>query len=133
RRREEMYKFVCKPGITGLAQVNGRGLLNWGEILAWDLQYVRTRSVWLDLKNYRGHVEARHYPTRRILIARTEPRNLSTVHVQLYCPSSRLWRADGRGRIRHRVHGIADSPGRPSGRHLRRRGLHQAQRGRART
>ena len=47
---EEMYKFACKPGITGLAQINGRGLLNWGETLAWDLQYVRTRSVALDLK-----------------------------------------------------------------------------------
>jgi lipopolysaccharide/colanic/teichoic acid biosynthesis glycosyltransferase len=47
---EEMYKFACKPGITGLAQINGRGLLNWGDTLAWDLQYLRTRSVWLDLK-----------------------------------------------------------------------------------
>ncbi|MBV8888983.1 MAG: sugar transferase [Alphaproteobacteria bacterium] len=47
---EEMYKFVCKPGITGLAQINGRGLLNWGETLAWDLEYIRTRSVALDLK-----------------------------------------------------------------------------------
>jgi lipopolysaccharide/colanic/teichoic acid biosynthesis glycosyltransferase len=47
---EEMHKFASKPGITGLAQVNGRGLLNWGETLAWDLQYVRTRSVGLDLK-----------------------------------------------------------------------------------
>ena len=47
---EEMYKFACKPGITGLAQINGRGLLNWGETLAWDLQYIRTRSVWLDLR-----------------------------------------------------------------------------------
>ena len=47
---DEMYKFACKPGVTGLAQVNGRGLLNWGETLAWDLKYVRTRSVWLDLK-----------------------------------------------------------------------------------
>jgi lipopolysaccharide/colanic/teichoic acid biosynthesis glycosyltransferase len=47
---EEMYKFACKPGITGLAQINGRGLLNWGETLAWDLQYIRTRSVMLDLK-----------------------------------------------------------------------------------
>lgn len=47
---EEMYKFACKPGITGLAQVNGRGLLNWGEILKWDLEYVRTRSVALDLR-----------------------------------------------------------------------------------
>ncbi len=47
---QEMYKLACKPGITGLAQINGRGLLNWGEVLAWDLQYVRTRSVALDLK-----------------------------------------------------------------------------------
>ena len=47
---EEMYKFAVKPGVTGLAQVNGRGLLSWGETLAWDLQYVRTRTVGLDLK-----------------------------------------------------------------------------------
>jgi lipopolysaccharide/colanic/teichoic acid biosynthesis glycosyltransferase len=47
---EEMYKFVCRPGITGLAQVNGRGLLSWGETLAWDLEYVKTRTVGLDLK-----------------------------------------------------------------------------------
>jgi lipopolysaccharide/colanic/teichoic acid biosynthesis glycosyltransferase len=47
---EEMYKFAFKPGITGLAQINGRGLLNWGETLAWDLKYIHSRSVWLDLK-----------------------------------------------------------------------------------
>jgi lipopolysaccharide/colanic/teichoic acid biosynthesis glycosyltransferase len=47
---EEMIKFTLKPGITGLAQVGGRGLLNWGETLALDLQYVRTRSIALDLK-----------------------------------------------------------------------------------
>jgi lipopolysaccharide/colanic/teichoic acid biosynthesis glycosyltransferase len=46
---QEMYKFACKPGITGLAQINGRGLLNWGETLAWDLQYVRERSIALDV------------------------------------------------------------------------------------
>ena len=47
---DEMYKFTCKPGITGLAQVNGRGLLTWGETLAWDLKYIRTRSIRGDLK-----------------------------------------------------------------------------------
>jgi lipopolysaccharide/colanic/teichoic acid biosynthesis glycosyltransferase len=47
---EEMYKFECKPGITGLAQISGRGFLNWGETIAYDLEYVRTRSIALDLK-----------------------------------------------------------------------------------
>jgi lipopolysaccharide/colanic/teichoic acid biosynthesis glycosyltransferase len=37
-----MYKFAYKPGIASLAQINGRGFLNWKETLAWDLQYVRT-------------------------------------------------------------------------------------------
>jgi lipopolysaccharide/colanic/teichoic acid biosynthesis glycosyltransferase len=46
----EMYKFSVKPGVTGLAQINGRGLLSLGETLAWDLRYVQTRTVWLDLK-----------------------------------------------------------------------------------
>lgn len=47
---EEMYKFAVKPGITGLAQINGRGNLNWGETIGWDMEYVRTRSIALDLK-----------------------------------------------------------------------------------
>lgn len=46
----EMIKFTCKPGITGLAQISGRGLLNWGQTLELDLEYVRTKSIQLDLK-----------------------------------------------------------------------------------
>ncbi len=47
---EEMVRFTCKPGITGLAQISGRKMLSWGETLALDLQYVRTRTIALDLK-----------------------------------------------------------------------------------
>jgi lipopolysaccharide/colanic/teichoic acid biosynthesis glycosyltransferase len=47
---DEMVKFTYKPGITGLAQIGGRGLLNWGETIALDLEYVRTRTVALDCK-----------------------------------------------------------------------------------
>ena len=47
---EEMVKFTLKPGITGLAQISGRGLLNWGETIALDLEYVRTRRISLDIK-----------------------------------------------------------------------------------
>jgi Bacterial sugar transferase len=43
-------RCVLTPRIFGLAQVNGCGLLNCDETLASDLQYVRTRSVSLNLK-----------------------------------------------------------------------------------
>lgn len=47
---EQRDKFTVKPGITGLAQVNGRGKLNFEQTLRFDLDYVRHRSVWLDLR-----------------------------------------------------------------------------------
>lgn len=47
---EEMAKFTLKPGVTGLAQINGRGLLDWGDTIALDLEYLRTRTISLDLK-----------------------------------------------------------------------------------
>ena len=36
--------------MTGFAQINGRGLLKFGETIQWDVGYVRARNVWLDLK-----------------------------------------------------------------------------------
>lgn len=39
-----------KPGITGLAQVNGRNALNWEERFALDLWYVDHQSFYLDMK-----------------------------------------------------------------------------------
>lgn len=47
---DQMMKFTVKPGVTGLAQASGRGRLSIGEQIACDLEYVRTRSVWLDLQ-----------------------------------------------------------------------------------
>lgn len=43
-------RFEVKPGITGLAQVAGRNAVDWPERLALDVQYVETRSLWLDLR-----------------------------------------------------------------------------------
>jgi len=45
RRRLEV-----RPGITGLAQVTGRGELPHEEKLEIDVQYVERAGVWLDLK-----------------------------------------------------------------------------------
>jgi lipopolysaccharide/colanic/teichoic acid biosynthesis glycosyltransferase len=39
-----------KPGITGLWQVNGRSKTSFDDMVRLDLQYVRTQSLWLDLK-----------------------------------------------------------------------------------
>ncbi|MFM8323004.1 MAG: sugar transferase [Chloroflexota bacterium] len=38
------------PGITGLAQVNGRSALRFDEIARFDIYYVMRYSFWLDLK-----------------------------------------------------------------------------------
>ena len=46
----EKLRHQVRPGITGLAQVNGRNLLGWDERLEMDVQYVETRSFWLDIK-----------------------------------------------------------------------------------
>ena len=43
-------KFLVKPGITGLAQTNGRGNLNFADTVSYDVDYVRRRSLITDLK-----------------------------------------------------------------------------------
>jgi len=47
---KEMRRHEVKPGITGLAQVNGRNNLNWDARLAMDIEYVDNWSLWLDIK-----------------------------------------------------------------------------------
>lgn len=47
RERETMR---LKPGITGLAQIRGRGLLTFKETNAYDLEYLETRSLVTDLR-----------------------------------------------------------------------------------
>lgn len=47
---EMLLKFAVRPGITGLAQISGRGRLGFYETVALDVEYVKNRSFWLDLK-----------------------------------------------------------------------------------
>lgn len=37
------------PGLTGLAQINGRNNISWDEKIKWDLQYIQNISFHLDL------------------------------------------------------------------------------------
>ena len=46
----ENKRHHVRPGITGLAQVNGRNLLTWDKRLEMDVQYVENLSFWLDMK-----------------------------------------------------------------------------------
>jgi sugar transferase EpsL len=47
---EQARRHDVMPGITGLAQINGRNALSWDNRLALDVWYVDHASVWLDLK-----------------------------------------------------------------------------------
>lgn len=47
---QQRLRLNVLPGVTGLAQVNGRSELTLGETMNFDLEYVRTWSFWLDLK-----------------------------------------------------------------------------------
>lgn len=38
------------PGMTGLAQINGRSSLTFRDIVKIDIRYIARRSLWLDLK-----------------------------------------------------------------------------------
>lgn len=47
---EEKKRHSIRPGITGLAQINGRNNLNWDDRLKKDLEYMSNISFVLDLK-----------------------------------------------------------------------------------
>lgn len=46
----QALRHSVRPGITGLAQVRGRNLVDWEDRLELDVQYVEQWSLWLDLK-----------------------------------------------------------------------------------
>lgn len=47
---EQRRKFSVPSGLTGLAQVEGRGTLKFQDTVSLDLDYVRKRSLWVDMK-----------------------------------------------------------------------------------
>ena len=47
---EQKKRLLVKPGLTGLAQINGRGELTREAKLAFDVEYVKKASMTMDLK-----------------------------------------------------------------------------------
>lgn len=48
--KEERHRHDVRPGLTGLAQVNGRNLLNWDERFKKDVEYVKNITFVGDIK-----------------------------------------------------------------------------------
>lgn len=46
----QLRRLAITPGCTGLWQVSGRNKLTFEEMVELDLQYIRTRSLWLNIK-----------------------------------------------------------------------------------
>ena len=47
---EEKRRYSVRPGLTGLAQINGNIHLSWKERFVYDLEYVNKVSFWTDIK-----------------------------------------------------------------------------------
>lgn len=47
---EEQHRHNVRPGLTGLAQVNGRNMICWDKRLKLDIEYVNHLSMKLDIK-----------------------------------------------------------------------------------
>ena len=47
---DEWRRLKVKPGITGLAQINGRNIISWTARTRLDLEYIAHQSVILDLR-----------------------------------------------------------------------------------
>lgn len=43
-------RFRMKPGITGLAQVNGRNAISWIQKFKYDVEYIENYTILLDIK-----------------------------------------------------------------------------------
>ena len=46
----QLKRHDVKPGITGLAQIRGRNKIDWEQKFKSDLEYVETRSIFLDIR-----------------------------------------------------------------------------------
>lgn len=50
KMREAKNVYSVRPGVTGLAQVNGRDMISDEKKVEWDAEYVRSHNMLMDIK-----------------------------------------------------------------------------------
>ena len=53
---EERIRHTVRPGLTGLAQINGRNAISWEEKFRYDIEYVKNISLGLDISVFFGTI-----------------------------------------------------------------------------
>ena len=48
--KEQRMRHTAKPGLSGLAQVNGRNAISWEDKISWDLKYIEKVGFFQDVK-----------------------------------------------------------------------------------
>lgn len=64
---EQRLRHTAKPGLSGLAQVNGRNAISWEDKLEWDLKYIRNISLAEDIKIILATVK-KHLLNKKVLL-----------------------------------------------------------------
>ena len=54
----QRHRHDVRPGLTGLAQINGRNAITWEQKFAYDVEYVNNLSFALDLHIFFGTIRA---------------------------------------------------------------------------
>lgn len=54
----QRHRHDVRPGLTGLAQINGRNAITWEQKFEYDVEYVRSLSFALDVRIFMGTVRA---------------------------------------------------------------------------
>lgn len=54
----QRHRHDVRPGLTGLAQINGRNAITWEKKFEYDVEYVRNLSLGLDMRIFLGTIRA---------------------------------------------------------------------------
>ncbi len=54
----QRHRHDVRPGLTGLAQINGRNAITWEKKFEYDVEYVRNLSFGLDMRIFLGTIRA---------------------------------------------------------------------------